>query len=214
MWLALTIRRKRSGQRPALQPDVFRITGAVAAILWICGLCFGLRDVPLGQAAAMFCATAALTGVAARLALQDRMPILVLIPAGLAVAGAVLAGPQAWPIGLAGAGFGMHMLLARRGDLLNSRSAHLIFAAPVAILLMFGIPPLRGEALVLAALAAIILSIGGIYWQRWVTIPALAPVAALTSILGVVWGQGPELALIPAVLGAFGIQRMIGSNGS
>ncbi len=206
--------RKRTDQRPKLKPDLSRIGGAAGLVLWIGGLCFGLATVPIGQSAAMFCAAAALTAFTARLILREPIPGLAWPVAALALLGAVLVGSQAWPVAVAGVGWGSHALLVRRGDPLDAHGAHLILAAPVAFLLMLDQPPLRDQALVLAALVALVVSLSALWWHRRVNFPALAPVAVLTALLGLMVGEGPGLALAVSGVAAFALQRMIGSNGS
>lgn len=207
VWLALLLRRKRTGLRPGLALDVASVTGAVACLLWVGALAFARA--PAEKAVVVVPASAALALLAARVALREPVPwsawifaLVALVPLGL------LGSPV---LTLAGFGFGMQAVLMRRGDTLARHASHLILTAPVALVLMYDLPPLRGEALACAIAAGLIVGIAGWGWN-WLRVPALAPLALVGAAL--VLGAAPVLPLLLAVIGTLGVQRMIGSNGS
>lgn len=193
--------------------DACALGGAVGLACWMLGLIAGMGGVTAGQGATAICTAAALTALTARVVLREPVPSLVWPFALLAVAALAMTTPEVWPLVLAGAGWGVHAFLTRRGDAWDRIAHQALLVAPVALILLVPHPPLRGELLVLALLAAGCLALASLTWHR-LRIPALAPLALLIVAFGWIWGvaPGPELAL--ALIGAFGIQRMIGSSGS
>ncbi|MDB6453796.1 hypothetical protein [Falsirhodobacter sp. 20TX0035] len=207
MWLLLLGRRRRTGLRPKLSIDVASGLGALGCVAWIGGLAFAKADP--SAAVVVVPAAAALTLLAARLVLREPVPPLAW---GFALVAAVpLALLGSLLLVLAGAGFGAQAVLMRRGSGMTRHASHLILSLPVAVVLLFDLPPLRGEALACAIAAGLCVGVGGWGWN-WVRFPALAPLALVGAALTL--GVAPLVPLVLAVIGAFGVQRMIGSNGS
>ncbi|WP_435166652.1 hypothetical protein [Falsirhodobacter sp. 1013] len=207
MWLGLLLRRKRTGLRPKLSVDVASVTGAAACLLWVGALAFA--KAPAGWAVVVIPAAAALTLPAARVVLREPVPATVWI---FALITAVPLGLLWSPVfALAGIGFGAQAVLMRRGSALVRHASHLILSVPIALVLMYDLPPLRADALVCALVAGLIVGVAGWGWG-WLRLPALAPLALVGAAL--VLGAVPLLPLALAVIGTLGVQRMIGSNGS
>ncbi|QUS35759.1 hypothetical protein [Falsirhodobacter algicola] len=205
MWLVLLVRRKRTERPPRLRLDGCSFGGAAGCIVWIAGLAWA--EAGMGAVATGFCMGAALTALAARVALRDPVICGAWVWAGGCAAIALWSGA---PMGvLAGAGFGVQAVLARRGDTLDRHASHLVLAAPAAILLLAAHPPLHGEVLVIALAAGAALALGGAAWHQMLRGPALAP---LVLVLGV--GSGFVLPALCGAAAVWGLQRMIGSNGS
>lgn len=212
-WLLILRRRRRTGRGLSLMgsgwPAAF---GAAGLAAFAFSLSF-LDRVPLGHGAAALCGGAALTALAARLVLREPVARMAWPAAILVAVGLAMVGVPALPLALGGIGWGVHALLMRRGDPLNAAVRHLIGAALLLLPCLLTGPALRGEALILTLCAAACLLLTVTMWHR-VRVPALGFVAGLTGAAALAFGQPPALALLLTALGAFALQRTIGSNGS
>lgn len=237
LWFLLMLRRKMGGAAPA---EAMRriggthVAGAAALLVYLYAFSWAYGAIATGTGALVLFTAVQVTMFAGAVVLRDPPPLLAWLGSAVALLGLVmLLAPEpaallpALAMCVAGAGWGVYSLLGRRADPLGTTASQFVLALPVALAVLAGHPPLRGEALWLAVASGVVTSALG-YALWYAVLPRLgagrAAVAQLAvpliaAVMGLTIGEPLGWRFVGAavlVIGGIGLAsyRRIGSSGS